>query len=276
MIEDHLTKTTKQLARIVTSDPTTQRIEAVGKDTGVLQIAPPSGPAVRWPVEGELWSITRENALWTLDTLAETSEGLIGPESIQPGDSLIQSSTVYDSSGRKGIFVYDDNVPNGATLQYIDGEWQVVSSVSSPGVTEMMEIPQQRGKVSSSVQQTLTPVTQQPVVFNIEEWDLPNNDQFSLSTPSLFTCRRPGSYVIMSSITINNSSTGPAYTVLALNNNLPISVAGSQAVSGTNYCNTCTTIGLSYGDTVQLRATHGPSGSYIGAGFHMEWTRVGA
>jgi hypothetical protein len=79
---------------ITTVDPANGKIEGVGRDAAVIQIATPNGPLVRWPSEGEQWIVKRENGLWTLD-------GLLGggPTPFDPGEALLYASKIWLPDG---------------------------------------------------------------------------------------------------------------------------------------------------------------------------------
>lgn len=94
--------TERLLVSIITVDPSTRRVEAVGKDAAVIQVSVgPQFPAMfRWPAQGELWTIVRENGSWQLESRVP------GPDdtplaSLSPGDGLVQSETIWTPSGAK-------------------------------------------------------------------------------------------------------------------------------------------------------------------------------
>lgn len=111
-IRDHVNRTPKQLVKILTVDPSTRRIEGMGKDMAVRQIATPTtGVVFRWPIEGEIWSIRYENGVPVLDSIADSVDAAdLDIESLGPGDAMIAGKVVVDSAGRQFITV--DGTPS--------------------------------------------------------------------------------------------------------------------------------------------------------------------
>lgn len=104
--------TERLTAVVITSDPTTQRVEVVSKDAAVIQIGISPLPALfRWPVEGEYWTIVRENGNWTLESIVESPNATKRTENMAVGESLIQSEVVWTPSGERFITTKDHAVP---------------------------------------------------------------------------------------------------------------------------------------------------------------------
>lgn len=106
-IHDHVSRTPRQLVKILTVDPANRRIEGMGKDMAIRQIAiPTTGVLFRWPVEGEIWSIRYDNGVPVLDSIAQTVDAeSLTIETLDPGDALIASKVVVDSEGRQFVTV---------------------------------------------------------------------------------------------------------------------------------------------------------------------------
>lgn len=100
-ISSHLSQTQSQYARIVTCDPTTRKVEVVGNDRSIIQVAVTSNDnAFRWPIVGETWSIYRDGYDWYLGKMITPAvESSIRLENFQPGDMILNSSNIYDASG---------------------------------------------------------------------------------------------------------------------------------------------------------------------------------
>jgi hypothetical protein len=102
MLSDHYRggATERLLVSIITVDPSNGRIEAVGKDAAVIQVVVgPQTPALfRWPAQGELWTIVRENGVWGLENWVP------GPDntplaSLNPGEGIVQTDKIWTPSG---------------------------------------------------------------------------------------------------------------------------------------------------------------------------------
>lgn len=95
--------TERLLVNIVTVDPANNRIEVVGKDAAIIQINVSRTPMLfRWPIQGETWTIIRENGDWSIE--AKVS----GPDEKQvatmaPGEALVQANTIWTPDGEKVI-----------------------------------------------------------------------------------------------------------------------------------------------------------------------------
>ena len=91
-VSDHFRggTTEKIVAKIITVDPPTLRVEAVGKDAAVLQVkvGVEVSPAFRWPMEGEIWTLIRENGYWTLGSRMPQSDDVLKVTDLNPGDTL--------------------------------------------------------------------------------------------------------------------------------------------------------------------------------------------
>lgn len=101
-ISNHLSQTQSQYAKIVTCNPAIRKVEAVGSDRSVTQVAVTSNDnAFRWPIVGETWSIYREGYDWYLGKLiTPITDTDLRLEDLQPGDMILNSSNIYDSTGR--------------------------------------------------------------------------------------------------------------------------------------------------------------------------------
>jgi hypothetical protein len=95
-ISDFVSTTPRWKARIVTSDPEQNWIEAVVGDGAVRRLSIGSnGSSFRWPVEGETWTIYQENGTWCLGERWPDPEEF-SATSLQPGQVLIDGSTIFD------------------------------------------------------------------------------------------------------------------------------------------------------------------------------------
>jgi len=87
------------LVTILTVDPASGRVEVIGKDAAVIQInVSQIAPLFRWPVQGELWTIVRENGVWKLEYM------LANPDSksintLTPGEGIVQTEKIWTPSG---------------------------------------------------------------------------------------------------------------------------------------------------------------------------------
>ena len=86
----------KMTARIITVDPATRRIEGYIKDGAMVQIAAQTVNTVfRWPLEGEIWIIRKDDGIWILDKRIENPEDGLGDVSeLNAGDTKITGNTV--------------------------------------------------------------------------------------------------------------------------------------------------------------------------------------
>jgi hypothetical protein len=102
MLSDHYRGgvTERLLVSIITVDPPNKRIEVVGKDAAVIQVAvgPQTPPLFRWPKQGELWTIVRENGSWGLENLVPGPDDT-PPAALNPGDAIAQAEKVWTPSG---------------------------------------------------------------------------------------------------------------------------------------------------------------------------------
>src|SRR4051812_34245425 len=115
-VSDYMQHTAKWKARIVTSDPEANYIEAVVGDGAIRYISVGSmGPTFRWPVEGETWTIYMENQSWSLGERWPDPEEW-SPTSLSPGQVLIDGNEVFDSNGNR-LAAYDPSeFDDGETL----------------------------------------------------------------------------------------------------------------------------------------------------------------
>jgi hypothetical protein len=87
-IRDHVNRVAKYKALIVTVDPPTGTLEAVGPDGQVRPIplfAVPYG--FTWPREGEYWSIYDENGYWRLGEKFLSPEERAAFQALAPGET---------------------------------------------------------------------------------------------------------------------------------------------------------------------------------------------
>ena len=92
----------KMAARIITVDPATRRIEGHLKDGAMVQIAAQAVSTVfRWPLEGEVWIIRKDDGFWILDKRIENPEDGLGDISeLNAGDTKITGNTVIAGSAK--------------------------------------------------------------------------------------------------------------------------------------------------------------------------------
>lgn len=95
--------TERLMVTIITVDPPNSRVEVVGKDAAVIQISVLRAPALfRWPIQGEFWTIIRENGEWALEEKVQDPDST-SLRSLEPGEALIQSNTIWTPNGEKLI-----------------------------------------------------------------------------------------------------------------------------------------------------------------------------
>lgn len=100
-VSDHMYRTAKWKARIVTCDPPTGRIEAILGDGAIRQIgASGIDGAFRWPIEGEVWTVRQENNDWVLGERWQDDTEAFLVSDMQPGELRLDSNTIKDSQGR--------------------------------------------------------------------------------------------------------------------------------------------------------------------------------
>lgn len=130
-ISDHYRggMTERLMVTIVTVDPISSRVEVVGKDAAVIQIDVSQTSAIFvWPVQGEVWTIIRENGEWALEGK------LLGPDDTQlstlsPGEALLQAEKFWTPSGDHLVVASEnhDIPPGGTTGQVLakntNGDW---------------------------------------------------------------------------------------------------------------------------------------------------------
>lgn len=113
--------TERLIVAIVTVDPSSNRIEGVGKDAAVIQISVgPLPPLFRWPKQDEYWTIERVNGQWQLGSLVENPDSL-SVSDIQPGEVMIQGDKVWTSTGR-GVVTHP-TMSNGQGLLWNGTGW---------------------------------------------------------------------------------------------------------------------------------------------------------
>lgn len=101
-LSDHLYRTAKWKARIVTCDPTTGRIEAVLGDGAIRQIgASGTTASFRWPIEGEVWTVRQENNDWVLAERWPDDTEDYRIDELAVGDVRIDGNAVYDANGTR-------------------------------------------------------------------------------------------------------------------------------------------------------------------------------
>lgn len=130
-ISDH-NRTTRQAMRIVTSDPSTNRIEGVGQDQAVVQIAMHTKQTItRWPVEGEIWMVERRNGTPYLDALmTPAEEESFSINDMEPGQARINADSVVDQDGKPFIVLSGDLIDQ-YYVQYDENRGFVLSGSGS-------------------------------------------------------------------------------------------------------------------------------------------------
>lgn len=94
LADQYPNRTTIRRVTIITSDPKTRRIEAMGRDRAVVQVAGGAMAAtLRWPMEGEDWLIQDINGYWQLYGIYPDPTQGTQLTDIQPGDAIINSAT---------------------------------------------------------------------------------------------------------------------------------------------------------------------------------------
>lgn len=108
----------KQWVRIVTVDTRSRRIDAQLKDFGIIQVALYDVPtAFRWPKEGEMWTVVRENGDWFLRNPAQAPDATFTIEKLNAGDTFIghvQAKIRLVGTVRGTDFLVAGDSPTGA------------------------------------------------------------------------------------------------------------------------------------------------------------------
>lgn len=115
---------TKQRGRIVTSDPSTRRIEVLLKDGSIAQVAVWEVPSIfRWPQADEIWTIVRDNGYWRLGEFMATDDGIDDTnttiDQLNPGDALIHTGNVFTPDGHQFVRSYTADVGDGTNTSYV-------------------------------------------------------------------------------------------------------------------------------------------------------------
>lgn len=128
-INDHYTggRVERRIGRIVTVDPATKRVEIVGRDAAVIQVSITVIPPVfRWPKEGEVWTIIRENGIWSLESRIEDAEETFPLTNLDPGILRLDAAIILNSNGRR-LLTEDDAVGGGG-----GGGTTILSGTTAP------------------------------------------------------------------------------------------------------------------------------------------------
>jgi hypothetical protein len=107
-LSDHFTSMTQRLAaKVITVDPATSRLEAVGRDGAVIQVdvSGEMNPGFVWPRQNEIWMLHRENISWRLGGKMPDSEDRRKASDLQPGEAM-------------GPRKYCETIGNGATTVF--------------------------------------------------------------------------------------------------------------------------------------------------------------
>lgn len=99
--------TDKSRVKIMTVDVANRRIEAGIKDGSMIQVAVWEVPeAFRWPIEGEMWIVRRDNGIWMLDKRVQQAQSETLPiTSMSPGQMKLDSTAIFDSQGHQLLAV---------------------------------------------------------------------------------------------------------------------------------------------------------------------------
>jgi hypothetical protein len=107
--------TERLLVSILTVDPASGRVEVVGKDAAVIQIGVGRVPAIfRWPVQGEVWTIIRENGEWSLESKVSDPDSK-SLSTLNPGEAMVQADKIWTPSGEY-LVTSDEGLPSGGTI----------------------------------------------------------------------------------------------------------------------------------------------------------------
>lgn len=122
-VSDHLKPglTDRSRVRIMTVDTANRRVEAGLKDGSMIQVAVWDVPnAFRWPIEGEIWIVRRDNGIWVLDRRQQVAadENAFPITQMNPGEMKLDSNIVIDASGRTFVAVDLTGIENGWTLTW--------------------------------------------------------------------------------------------------------------------------------------------------------------
>lgn len=213
-VSDHYRSgmTERLIVTIVTVDPPSGTVEGVGKDAAVIQINVTRTPAIfRWPVQGEYWSIIRENGEWALE------ECLPNPDNKQlstlaPGEAIVQAETIWTPSGEKLIRtgasaggVLNGTYPNPGFA--IDMATQAELEIEKLRLTALESSTTSiEARVYNSVALSILTGTLTSITFNSENYDNGNLHSTSVNTGRL-TAPVAGLYEIGGSVQWQTNAT---------------------------------------------------------------------
>lgn len=101
-LSDHLPKANRQLVRITHVDPAQRNIDAKLKDGALIKVPVHDiPPSFVWPREEEVWSIYRENMIWTLGQKVLDPQKEARVEDMVPGEMRLGGETIKDEQGRR-------------------------------------------------------------------------------------------------------------------------------------------------------------------------------
>jgi microcystin-dependent protein len=122
----------KQVARIMTVDPATRKIEAALKDGAMIHVKVWEVPTVfRWPLEGEIWTVRKDNGYWALDARYQNPhDDLSRVEAYEPGDTVIDGTVNIDY-----LDVYSDLSVGGDLA--VEGSVTVEGDLTVTGVIHL-------------------------------------------------------------------------------------------------------------------------------------------
>ena len=116
----------RHMAKVLTVDPSTRKIEAMLKDAGLITIAVFDTPSVFvWPQVNEIWIVRRQNNMWMLDRRVDSNEEGQSINDLKAGHARINADTIKTISGNTVIAIDDSNVSSNQVVKYINGKWTV-------------------------------------------------------------------------------------------------------------------------------------------------------
>lgn len=132
----------RHMAKILTVDPSTRKIEAMLKDAGLITIAIFDTPSVFvWPQVNEVWIVRRQNNMWMLDRRVDSNEEGQSINDLKAGHARINADTIKTISGNTVIAINDTNATEGQIISYKNNKWiavdksTLISGVNSISVT---------------------------------------------------------------------------------------------------------------------------------------------
>jgi hypothetical protein len=122
-ISDHLYRTNKLRAHIVTVDIERGIVEAIGRDSYTRKITSFETPTIfRWPKVGEEWSIYEQNGDWKLGGRFLDVEERVGINDMKEGELFIDADSIPLVNSLLDYYVLGDGAISGYQIGTISGD----------------------------------------------------------------------------------------------------------------------------------------------------------